>query len=92
MTGCYYRGDEVRAAILDVDAALRGYDAAGGGVMWAPQVIEEAADHGLVLGENGKLYDTKKQQRLLQGNPRNREHEVFDRILFALQRHQAMLL
>ena len=35
---------------------------------------------------------SKKQQRLLQGNPRNREHEVFDRILFALQHHQAMLL
>lgn len=35
--------------------------------MWAPQVIEDAAEHGLVLGENGKLYDSKKQQRLPDG-------------------------
>jgi hypothetical protein len=33
MTDCYPRGDEVREAILDVDGALRGYDAAGGGVV-----------------------------------------------------------
>ncbi|MEY8099241.1 cupin domain-containing protein [Falsihalocynthiibacter sp. S25ZX9] len=44
--------------------AVLGGDDAGGGVIWAPQVITDAADHGLVLGENGKLYDTKKGQNL----------------------------
>ena len=43
---------------------LGGGDDAGGGVHWAPQVIEDAADHGLILGENGKLYDKKKGQKL----------------------------
>ena len=47
--------------------AVLGGDDAGGGVMWAPQVIEDAADHGLVLGEDGKLYDTKRQQKLPDG-------------------------
>ena len=41
-----------------------GGDDAGGGVHWAPQVVEDAADHGLILGENGKLYDQKKGQKL----------------------------
>ena len=31
--------------------AILGGDDAGGGVIWAPQVIEDAKDHGLVLGE-----------------------------------------
>ena len=39
-------------------------DDAGGGVIWAPQVIEDAKDHGLVLGKNGKLYDSKKNEAL----------------------------
>ena len=42
-------------------AVLGGNDA-GGGVIWAPQVIEDAKAHGLMLGANGKLYDTKKGQ------------------------------
>ena len=43
---------------------------AGGGVIWAPQVIEDASDHGLVLGENGKLYDSKRGETLPDGvNP-----------------------
>ena len=44
--------------------AVLGGDDAGGGVHWAPQVIEDAADHGLVLGENGVLYDSKKGEEL----------------------------
>jgi len=44
--------------------AFLGGDDAGGGVIWAPQVIEDAAEHGLILGENGKLYDTKKGESL----------------------------
>ena len=47
--------------------AILGGDDAGGGVIWAPQVIEDATDHGLVLGENGKLYDTKEGQALPEG-------------------------
>jgi mannose-6-phosphate isomerase-like protein (cupin superfamily) len=47
--------------------AILGGDDAGGGVIWAPQVIENAADHGLVLGENGRLYDTLKGQALPDG-------------------------
>jgi mannose-6-phosphate isomerase-like protein (cupin superfamily) len=49
--------------------AILGGDDAGGGVIWAPQVIEAAKDHGLVLGKNGKLYDTKKGQKLPDGVP-----------------------
>jgi mannose-6-phosphate isomerase-like protein (cupin superfamily) len=47
--------------------AILGGDDAGGGVIWAPQVIEDAKDHGLVLSEKGKLYDTKKGERLPEG-------------------------
>lgn len=47
--------------------AILGGDDAGGGVIWAPQVIEDAADHGLVLSEKGKLYDTKRGQGLPEG-------------------------
>ncbi len=47
--------------------AILGGDDAGGGVIWAPQVIEDARDHGLVLGANGKLYDTKQGARLPEG-------------------------
>jgi len=44
--------------------AILGGDDAGGGVIWAPQVITDAKDYGLVLGKNGKLYDSKKGQYL----------------------------
>jgi quercetin dioxygenase-like cupin family protein len=49
--------------------AILGGDDAGGGVIWAPQVITDAKDYGLVLGQNGKLYDTKKGQHLPDGVP-----------------------
>jgi quercetin dioxygenase-like cupin family protein len=39
-------------------AVLGGNDA-GGGVVWAPQVLEAAQNHGLVLLENGRLLNTK---------------------------------
>ena len=65
-----FRGFENIGTDYGMIMAILGGDDAGGGVMWAPQVIEDAADHGLVLGEDGKLYDTKKQQRLPEGvNP-----------------------
>lgn len=38
--------------------SILGHDDAGGGVVWLPRVIEEAAGHGLVLLDNGKLIDT----------------------------------
>lgn len=47
--------------------AILGGNDAGGGVIWAPQVIEDAKAHGLVLGENGKLVDTQKGQKLADG-------------------------
>ena len=47
--------------------AILGGDDAGGGVIWAPQVIEDASDHGLVLAETGRLYDTKKGEFLPEG-------------------------
>ena len=47
--------------------AILGGDDAGGGVIWAPQVITDAKDYGLLLGNNGKLYDTKKGQKLPEG-------------------------
>ena len=62
-----FRGFENIGTDYGMIMAILGGDDAGGGVMWAPQVIEDAADHGLILGENGKLYDSKKQQRLPEG-------------------------
>ena len=47
--------------------AVLGGDDAGGGVIWAPHVIEAAREHGLVLADNGKLYDTKKGEQLPEG-------------------------
>lgn len=47
--------------------AILGGDDAGGGVVWAPQVIENASAHGLILGDNGTLYDTHKGQLLPEG-------------------------
>ena len=65
-----FRGFENIGTDYGMIMAILGGDDAGGGVMWAPQVIDDARDHGLVLGENGKLYDTKKGQSLPEGvNP-----------------------
>jgi hypothetical protein len=47
--------------------AVLGGDDAGGGVIWAPQVIEDAKDHGLVLAETGRLFDTGKGEALPPG-------------------------
>ena len=65
-----FRGFENIGTDYGMIMAILGGDDAGGGVLWAPQVIEDAAEHGLVLGENGKLYDTKRGQKLPAGvNP-----------------------
>lgn len=59
-----FRGFENIGTDYGMIMAILGGDDAGGGVIWAPQVIEEARDHGLVLGANGKLYDSKQGQHL----------------------------
>ena len=48
--------------------AILGGDDAGGGVIWAPQVIEDAKNHGLILSEEGKLYNSKKGEKFNLGN------------------------
>jgi len=62
-----FRGFENIGNDYGMIMAILGGDDAGGGVIWAPQVIEDAKDHGLVLGENGVLYDTKKGEALPEG-------------------------
>ena len=59
-----FRGFENIGSDYGMIMAILGGDDAGGGVVWAPQVIQDAQDHGLVLGENGRLYDTKKGEEL----------------------------
>lgn len=62
-----FRGFENIGTDYGMIMAVLGGDDAGGGVIWAPQVLQDAADHGLVLGENGKLYDTKQGASLPEG-------------------------
>ena len=65
-----FRGFENIGIDYGMIMAVLGGDDAGGGVTWAPQVIQDAAEHGLVLGDNGKLYDTKQGASLPTGvNP-----------------------
>lgn len=59
-----FRGFENIGTDYHMVMAILGGDDAGGGVQWAPQVIQDAKDHGLILGENGKLYDTTAGQSL----------------------------
>ncbi|MEO0678575.1 MAG: cupin domain-containing protein, partial [Pseudomonadota bacterium] len=62
-----FRGFENIGTDYGMIMAILGGDDAGGGVLWAPQVIEDATAHGLVLGNNGKLYDSKKGEKLPAG-------------------------
>ncbi|MBM7069170.1 AraC family ligand binding domain-containing protein [Actibacterium sp. 188UL27-1] len=62
-----FRGFENVGTDYGMIMAILGGDDAGGGVTWAPQVIEEARAHGLVLGENGVLYDSAKGEVLPDG-------------------------
>lgn len=62
-----FRGFENIGTDYGMIMAILGGDDAGGGVIWAPQVIEEAKDHGLMLGENGVLYDTGAGEGLPDG-------------------------
>ena len=62
-----FRGFENIGTDYGMIMAVLGGDDAGGGVIWAPHVIEDAQAHGLVLGENGQLYDTAEGQSLPAG-------------------------
>ncbi|MCR9135969.1 MAG: cupin domain-containing protein [Alphaproteobacteria bacterium] len=62
-----FRGFENIGTDYGMIMAILGGDDAGGGVIWAPQVIEDARDHGLVLAETGRLYDTKRGEHLPEG-------------------------
>jgi mannose-6-phosphate isomerase-like protein (cupin superfamily) len=62
-----FRGFENIGTDYGMIMAVLGGDDAGGGVIWAPQVIEDARAHGLVLAETGRLYDTKKGEALPPG-------------------------
>ena len=59
-----FRGFENVGTDYGMIMAILGGDDAGGGVIWAPQVLENALAHGLVLSEKGVLYDTKKGETL----------------------------
>ncbi len=61
-----FRGFENVGQDYGMMMAILGGDDAGGGVTWAPQVIEEARDHGLVLADNGRIYDTARGEALPQ--------------------------
>ena len=76
-----FRGFENIGEDYGMIMAILGGDDAGGGVTWAPQVIEEARGHGLVLSEQGQLFDTNKGERLPAGvgpMPLLSEHELED--------------
>ncbi|ASJ74222.1 cupin domain-containing protein [Granulosicoccus antarcticus] len=62
-----FRGFENVGTDYGMIMAVLGGDDAGGGVVWAPQVIQEASAHGLILGDNGVLYDSKQGQLLPEG-------------------------
>ncbi|MGL4636611.1 MAG: cupin domain-containing protein [Beijerinckiaceae bacterium] len=62
-----FRGFENIGTDYGMIMAILGGNDAGGGVIWAPQVIEDAKAHGLILGNNGKLYDSKKGHALPKG-------------------------
>ena len=76
-----FRGFENIGSDYGMLMAILGGDDAGGGVIWAPQVIQDAANHGLLLSENGRLYDTKKGESLPKGikeMPILSDKELFD--------------
>lgn len=64
-----FRGFENIGTDYGMIMAILGGDDAGGGVIWAPQVIEDARAHSLMLGQNGRLYDSKKGDTLPEGVP-----------------------
>ena len=64
-----FRGFENIGDTYGMLMAILGGDDAGGGVIWAPKVLNDAKKHGLVLSSKGKIYDTNLGQQL----PHNEE-------------------
>jgi len=62
-----FRGFENIGNDYGMIMSILGGDDSGGGVTWAPQVIEEAKQHGLVLSDSGLLYDSKNGEKLPPG-------------------------
>jgi mannose-6-phosphate isomerase-like protein (cupin superfamily) len=62
-----FRGFENVGTDYGMIMAILGGDDSGGGVIWAPKVLETAEKHGLILSEAGVLYDTQKGQTLPAG-------------------------
>lgn len=62
-----FRGFENIGSDYGMIMAMLGGDDAGGGVVWAPEVLENATEHGLILGEDNKLYDSKLGEGLPLG-------------------------
>jgi mannose-6-phosphate isomerase-like protein (cupin superfamily) len=62
-----FRGFENIGTDYGMIMAILGGDDAGGGVIWAPHVLDAAHDHGLILAETGRLYDTAKGEQLPDG-------------------------
>ena len=62
-----FRGFENVGREYGMIMSILGGDDSGGGVVWAPQVLDAATAHGLILSETGLLYDTKKGQKMPVG-------------------------
>ena len=67
-TGIFRAFESIGTDYGMIMAVLSGDDA-GGGVIWAPQVITDAKDYGLILGKNGKSYNSTKGVSLPEGVP-----------------------
>ncbi|MGQ4808548.1 hypothetical protein NKDENANG_01931 [Candidatus Entotheonellaceae bacterium PAL068K] len=62
-----FRGFENIGTDYGMIMSILGGDDAGGGVVWAPQVLDEARDHGLILAKTGVLYNTNRGEQLPVG-------------------------
>ena len=49
--------------------SVLGGDDSGGGVLWAPEVLQEARNHGLTLLESGQLVNTREGEEIPAGIP-----------------------
>lgn len=49
--------------------SVLGGDDSGGGVLWAPEVLQEARNHGLTLLESGQLVNTREGDEIPAGIP-----------------------
>ena len=62
-----FRGFENIGTDYGMIMAILGGNDSGGGVIWAPEVINNAKKHGLILADTGRLYDSKKGENLPEG-------------------------